>query len=1041
MIRLHSIYRPHTLHKLILAIFLCSLTPTPAYARVIIPRDQTDKAKDQANKSSSPAQTMYTPTQTNSKQATLSKTHTNRESDAKTSLPFPIQAIATDKSNIYMGASIPGTQEFAVSALAGNQKEIYGITPKTIRLNNIKDQPNPLFDAAIEHLSLIKKETMLSSTEHLAAITKKNPDTIYVFENNIHDLRSLSAIPDATGAATSKIVALTTGNQGTIFMATKPHEISSQFGDTGSGIAVAVFQQGAPTTFCLINMALNTPNQIAHYKTIPDITDTNIADTLNQVTPDTIIPDITASNIPDTNITETLITETLGQITPDITDINKTKIRNKKKVTKKRPNRVVKKTFDSKAAPLNKNTSALKIGSGDIAAIIGDTAVLHWDKTLQRLFIGLNIVTGNTGGRSLIVGRFKEGKLVFEPIAPETLFDASNTHIVGTTDSNASLSIHQLASMTTSTHMHYLIVRGGNGNSKETANSIYALGLINNHQSPEFIGTIAAKNAPISYVKSHNSFQQHHRAKNSEQMTHSTDPAAAIGQGPLNSNWGTITNMIVNKDCVYAIVHNETDNAGIFQSQALFDHTGTIKRWTEWQRYAGVYNDLLLMLIDTNTGVLTAITSPLSAITDNNNSNHPRETNITRTEWSRGDEKLSAPLFASIGPVSCMKDFCPSTPGLSSISVIATAYNDQITLAQTGTMDESGLITPTTGNNIALKQFKGGALSHISPLTDITLAYCPDRNQGFICCAGSRGVAILTDETGNGYNKISAGLEELNDTAHDMSNKLTFKILGDYQWVKRVVADGNYLYILTDTTLDRIELTRENTRSKTDTNMRFTPVRLADIKQQTFNQLFFKDIVISGKLGLLATSNGLFRVGDGMNIATASNPESLGWARIATPDNISRQITHLYATSGTARKQDCAQKNSDGHLYVLSANRGLNKGQLYRFSLESVTDTNITSTTVQPFLSDFFYATKTLIPIPSFWVNLQNFCDLFITDGTLSFFARGQENKAVSYLKILNSPLAVGGNISKGNDIPSMVRNSAAGTWLIGNETGIYTLE
>lgn len=1128
MIRFHALLRSHLIRTVTLTISLCSLTAQHIDARIIIPRELADKSKNQTDKNNSPTQATIPKNETlkNSSPTptTLAEKQTNRslsltlatspEKQIRTSfssrrlaqknarrlhaastsqalpiteasLPFPIHAIAANRLNIYMGASMPGAQDHAISALSGNQKVLYGITPNKIQLDGVKNRLNPLFNAEITLLSLIKKETTFSATEHLVAITKEHPDTAYVFLNKDHDLRSVSAVPDANGAATSGIIALATGNQDTVFMATKPHEISSQFGDTGSGIAVAIFKQGAPaTSFSLVDMGTTDalqamPHRAAQNNTIQDSKDatdhiTDTLKTLEHIIPD-ITPDITPDIISDqADIQKDIeasitaadiipdITKTLDQIIPETTKANSITSSQKKR-SKKKSSTVPKQIFFPKATPINKSISALKIGNSDLSAIVGDTAVMHWDKILQCLFVGLNVVTGNTGGRSLIVGHFKAGKLIFEPIAPESLFNDTNTQIVGTTESNTSLSIHQLTSMTTSTHLHYLIVRGGNGDSRETANTIYALPLVSSHQvappismptsesphdtpaapqpAPSLIGTIAAKNAPITYIKFNNNLQQQHPAKNAKEMTQSTDSAAAIGQGPLPYNWGTITNMIVNKDCVYAIVQNTTGDAGIFQSQALFDHTGAIKRWTQWQRYDGIHNNLLHMLIDTNTGILTAITN--ASTDNNNNNNNSRETNITRTEWSHGDTKLSAPLLATLGPVSCMRDFSPSTPGLSSISLIATAYNDQINITQTGSMNEHGLIIPVRGKHIAHKQYNDNALSHISPITDITLAYCPDRNQGFICCGGSRGVAILTNNTGNGYSKIDEGLIELDNTNNNTHNTLTFKIVGDYALVKRVVADGNYLYILTDTTLDRIELTRENTHATTDSSIPVTAIRLADTKQSIFktDTLFFNDIVISGKLGLLATSNGLFRVGDGMNLTTATSPQDLNWTPVIISDAISHQITHLYATSSTGREQDCAQKDTDGHVYALSADRGYNKSQIYRFSLESVTDTEITATTIQPFLSDFFYTTQARMPIPSFWINLKDFCDLFVTDGTLSFYARGQENKTASYLKTVSGSLPLTIKENSGCDIPSVIRNSATGTWLIGNETGVYTLE
>jgi hypothetical protein len=294
---------------------------------------------------------------------------------------------------------------------------------------------------------------------------------------------------------------------------------------------------------------------------------------------------------------------------------------------------------------------------------------------------------------------------------------------------------------------------------------------------------------------------------------------------------------------------------------------------------------------------------------------------------------------------------------------------------------------------------------------------------------------------------------------------MSFKTLGNYSFVKKLAHDGNFLYVLTDNQLDRISLTAAALDPEN-----FNPTTLARADQAPFNTVgatFFNDIVISDALALLASYNGLWRVGSGANISTAGSDQEAAWVRVDVPENFAGPITQLYARSATGLAQDVAKDNGDGQLYVLSGDRSKNRAQLNRFSIAPVTTDGVSVTTIQPF-PDFFTDTKTTptTGVASYFANFGELRDSFATEGALHFHVRSQEKGNVSNLKLMANMTTIGilnsitvtevrsgfpflgvrstlisTGIEGGHDAASIIQNSALGTWVIGNEHGIRTLE
>jgi len=683
------------------------------------------------------------------------------------------------------------------------------------------------------------------------------------------------------------------------------------------------------------------------------------------------------------------------------------------------------------ATSLDTASASLKIGEPSSSVFINNNAVaLHWDSYLARLFIGLQVQNNTAmGARAIVVARVEGDRLVLEQIAPDNAFVMGAYSIVGRI--NGPTSVHQINTMRTSTGFTYLIVRGGNDVTDNTHSTIYALPVVQRNNQAALIGTIAA----IS------SDDMSEPAAQSEEMTTQDSPAAFVGGG-VASLWGTVTNMTVNGDTIFISTRGDgMAMPGVFYSQALFDSKGHIKRWTLWRRYAGIITPANSAQVDNRSSLVTVMS----------NVNADAQGQVMRTSWGKGTAELSRQLIQALGPVERMADF-PAlvTPGLRASSVLGAVYNDTVTLVQTGTVPGIGnkYISPTQGhithtsfdNGIitealgadprpAAVTIRGGVLADISPVTEIAVG--GSGSNGWIFCGGDRGLAVLSTPDGRGWVNLGDGFAGL-------TAGMSFKKIGNYEYIRRLVIDGNYLYVLTDTALDRIAI---NTPMLISDQVNVT--RLAQVGDAPFSQngLYFNDTLISDKLALLGTSKGLFRVGDGRDVTRAVDIQDVNWTVISVPgSNWAGSVARLYGHSTTGRMQDCARDNTDGHLYVLSSDRSQERAQINRFSIESVETNGVTDKTIKPLPDGIAIDPVTNKRELGYYANLGELWDAFGTEGTLYFVARGQESQVPANLQIL--PLTrVPSGIEKGRNIPSLLLNSATGTWLVGNEGGVHTNE
>lgn len=259
----------------------------------------------------------------------------------------------------------------------------------------------------------------------------------------------------------------------------------------------------------------------------------------------------------------------------------------------------------NQALPLDKTSDEIKIGgdvtfglSGASDATSNQAINLHWNEKLQRLYIALWVKSGGASGdgaRSVVVGRVLPSglfanTLALQEIAPAAAFDADQlTNIIGAKKTDIFVVARRVRVMHTSTGLSYLIVSGNVYEGTDVKiNKVFALPLVDNQSKPTEHGTLAKKDAALANGKFVTA------ATANADLPTSNEIFAKVGGFPLPiPNEGLPSDIVVVGDTVYVTIEeaaDDTHDPGIFYSQALFDETGKIVRWTMWAKRAFPFN-------------------------------------------------------------------------------------------------------------------------------------------------------------------------------------------------------------------------------------------------------------------------------------------------------------------------------------------------------------------------------------------------------------------------------------------------------------------
>lgn len=628
---------------------------------------------------------------------------------------------------------------------------------------------------------------------------------------------------------------------------------------------------------------------------------------------------------------------------------------------------------------------------------------MHWCSHLKRLYIGMKRVgnqDASDGACGILVASVENSKLIMRPFISSALVSNAQNQIAIGKGSNAAVSIHKVRSMLTTTVLDYLIVQGGNGLPDQTRSTVYALPVHNFHgmdgQVPQermlVHGTIANDTAePIEAFlttdRAHLFLDRHFNTppQTCADVVNQESPQALVGAGPLTA--GPIEDIFVRDDAVYAVVNNPSQDfsAGIYYSQAIFGHNGAIAAWTAWQPKIITHDEVII-------GMSMLPTKGSLVVASGNNSTSVQT--IKRSVWNdakKGDMKELASLIEQHFPKSC--------------GGIQGMFDHDNYLAILG-LGKALLFDMHTNSGMI---FADSCVKDLGPLTAGQII--EHAHEKYLILGGLNGVAVA----------------DLN------ASNTSFKLIGDYTFVRKILVDENFVYILTDRSFDRIDLNNSDL-----TSGKIYRKLLANAREITHagDYGIFLDCIVSQKCSLIAHSAGLHRVGNGKDIRY-DQKETLNWTQVVIPD-CNDPVIVLIPISITGKPCDWA-KGAAGQMYVISGSIGNNIAKLNRFAIASLSDKPISDTTIVP-LRDF--VAKNHI---SHFVNIGNFSPLFATDGTLFFTTGIQRRKKSKFPILVNSfkkgrsamPLTLDADAS----INCIMRHTKSGNWMIGGDFGLIVNE
>jgi hypothetical protein len=564
----------------------------------------------------------------------------------------------------------------------------------------------------------------------------------------------------------------------------------------------------------------------------------------------------------------------------------------------------------NQALALNASSTQIKGNGGGQDVLFsnnGDTnqVAFYYDSSLQRAYIGLRIQTNNEMtaiGKAVVIARLEsiddndDKKLVLQDIVADSAIEGDDQIIVAR-DLDINLRANNISVMHASTGPSYLIINGGIGSTDQIGNQLFALPLINNSNNEENHGSLANKNATLV----NNVFVT--PATDPDQLPTENDDAAWIGNGPLpiESNQ-VIAELIVIGDTVYVALNTEpdTDNdTGILFSQALFDSSGKIIRWTPWSKRATPFNAfpgtslpgdvahdgrVNFFAIDTKTGnawIIEGTTGQVVGVTTWKTQSSSPSTNNLLTS-------LTTNLWN--GCYSTL-DLDQSTQGFSSTMNRYALFGgtNQIIftrISQAKIIGDSGSPQTVISDFSSAENFLKTTLPNNGGNV-FTLAYSQREqeqgNQNYFFAGTSKGLFVFTNNAGEGFNVDQ--LAELNQ--EPFTSRSWRKVNGIAGAVVDIKSSGNTMYVLTfeSTQEQPLKSTLYNIHFTTNINTMFHANNINIIAEtktgifSTVSEFFGLQIIATGNFLtpaekeqlILATNQGLFKT-NANQIAQTGSP-------------------------------------------------------------------------------------------------------------------------------------------------------------------------
>lgn len=506
---------------------------------------------------------------------------------------------------------------------------------------------------------------------------------------------------------------------------------------------------------------------------------------------------------------------------------------------------------------------------GECDMVVDDEAlgrtgcVMHWDSTLSRLFVGLNLYDGlleNPAKCAVIVGEVSGNDLhlrtVFSP-AKASVEPSYKVVVMNTDDAvdDHALYVNKLKTMHTSTGYSYLITQADHHHDAVTADRsrrVYALPILGltypngTSVAASDVGALARKDFTAradAEATSALALAQLYNGGSNDLVA--DEVPALVGGGELITSaqyLGTslhISDMWIEGDTVFVASKRglrnnaagttaDSNEQGIFASTALFDTNGIIKGWTPWSRVSGLFSAEATtanagrahgIAFDNATGKFW-----MTYGDDGSTSAGPNTVGISvwgagnaTTNALRGTATLKTAIEAALpkanGGVIDIAHYDIYTTGLGILSgasnswIVATG-KEKVFIARTGTANFAV-------NTRSLPVGTGGfATTEIATLSAPGMGelYCSEVSRtnavtsGWLFVGGQNGLGVWSkDSDGTGWAS-SVGLSAT-DTFLTAATTSFKKLTGITGPVLALRADGTNLYVMTDKTLYKFAMT------------------------------------------------------------------------------------------------------------------------------------------------------------------------------------------------------------------------------------------
>lgn len=586
--------------------------------------------------------------------------------------------------------------------------------------------------------------------------------------------------------------------------------------------------------------------------------------------------------------------------------------------------------------PIATTTPVLTASGTDVASI-GSSVILYPSSiNFSQMYVGLD-VTANTQADSVAVAAFVAtanvatestlATMTFSPLLYDSVVPKTFQTPISTTAGNEVM-VANMTTQLTSTGLSYIIASRYDGVDQQ---SVYAMPMVT-------MGTDTTQNGMIAdfslIAQTFVMIGSEYRVQGFSQalidateinIAGSADVVARlqVGNGPVPLVAGQLIEQVVAQgDAVYITIQQAfaTGNSpGMFKSQALFDAQGRIMTWSPWQRVAGTDDQMLFAIKDR----ITDATMYVGGATSNS---------IQQTVWSNSADlqafisKINGFLPSSIGGVQGIFPYSSSTQGFtalpdSQVSMLIATGNNNVVVAQTGQLvdDTFQILTQTNDTSILLSADTGLTIGSV-----VTTAFGTDSTaeNNWLFMAGDGGLAVLSQADGSGFDTLP------NDGAASflIADGQTCKTIGNFSFVKKIVFNGSYLYVMTQNAVYQFSPLASQFTATSPADLQAVQVILAT---QLAPNAYCTDMLVDNELILLGTTAGLYSINTQSGIPGTITP-------ITIPGGLST-VSRLQTISNSMNVNELFYTASN--LYVLSIDFSVQQARLNRFT---ITDGQVT---------------------------------------------------------------------------------------------------